>query len=201
VTILETDAMNLIAASTLFGRTDRELWLVTAQAGSRRGGLIATFVSQASIVPAFPRVMVGLAKHHHTWEIVEAGGAFALHLLGERHVEWVWRFGLSAGRDGDKFVGLEVRQGVTNSPLLEDTLGWLDCKVEATLDTGDRTVYLAEVIDAQVMGDEPPLTLKRLLQLASEDKREQLKRLMQRDAAVDAVAIRTWRQRLTRSVP
>jgi flavin reductase (DIM6/NTAB) family NADH-FMN oxidoreductase RutF len=197
----ENDAMNPSEASALFGRTDRELWLVTAQAGTRRGGLIATFVSQASIVPELPRVLVGLAKQHHTWEIVEAGGAFAMHLLGERHVEWVWRFGLSSGRDADKFLGLEVRQGVTSSPLLDVTLGWLDCKVEARLDTGDRTVYLAEVIDGQVKGDEPPLTIKRLLQLAPADKREDLKRQMQQDAAVDAAAIRAWRQRLTRSAP
>ena len=120
-----------------------------------QGGLIATFVSLASIVTDMPRVLVGLAKQHHTWEIVDAGGAFALHLLGERHVEWVWSFGLSSGRDGDKFLGLAVRQGVTNSPLLDDALGWLDCKVEATLDTGDRTVYLAEVIDGVVQQSRP----------------------------------------------
>jgi flavin reductase (DIM6/NTAB) family NADH-FMN oxidoreductase RutF len=201
VTISETEAMNPGAAATVFGRTDRELWLVTAQAGSRRSGLIATFVSQASIVPDLPRVLVGLAKQHYTWDIIEASGAFALHLLGERLVEWVWQFGLSSGRDGDKFLGLEVRQGATKSPLLDDALGWLDCKVEATLDTGDRAVCLAEVIDGQVKGDEPPLTLKQLLQLAPADKRDEMKRQMQQDAAVDAAAIRAWRQRLKRSDP
>src|SRR5262249_57546568 len=48
------------AASGLFALTDRELWLVTARAGERRGGLIATFASDASIGPEFPRVAVGL---------------------------------------------------------------------------------------------------------------------------------------------
>ncbi len=57
-------------AAALFARTDRELWLLTAAAGGRRGGLIATFVSQASIVPDLPRVVVGLAKQHHTWQLV-----------------------------------------------------------------------------------------------------------------------------------
>ena len=66
--------MDLTAASTLFAWLGRELWLVTAQAGGRRGGLIATFVNQASIVPEMPRVLVGLARQHHTWELVEASG-------------------------------------------------------------------------------------------------------------------------------
>jgi flavin reductase (DIM6/NTAB) family NADH-FMN oxidoreductase RutF len=186
-------------AATLLDRTDRELWLVTAQAGSRRGGLVATFVSQASIVPDLPRVVVGLAKQHFTWQIVQTSGAFALHLLGEGHVDWVCRFGLSTGRDSDKLAGLPLRHGTTGSPLLDHALGWLDCKVEAKLDTGDRTLYLAEVVDAQLKDEVQPLTLKRLLQLAPADKREEMKRQMQQDAAVDAAAILAWR--LTRSAP
>src|SRR5437764_167787 len=138
--------MDATAASTLIAWLDRELWLVTAQAGSRRGGLIATFVSPASIVADLPRMVVGLARTHHTWELVEASSAFALHLLGEQHLEWVWHFGLQSGRDVDKFEGLGFRTELTGSPLLDEAIGWLDCRVEARLDTGDRTVYLAEVL-------------------------------------------------------
>src|SRR5215469_11012420 len=127
--------MDETAASTLFAWVDRELWLVTAQAGGRRGGLIATFVNQASIVPELPRVVVGLAKQHQTWDLVEASGAFALHLVGEQHLDWVWRFGLESGRYADKFRGLSPRAEATGSPLLDEAVGWLDCRVEDRLDT------------------------------------------------------------------
>jgi flavin reductase (DIM6/NTAB) family NADH-FMN oxidoreductase RutF len=183
------------AVASLFARLDRELWLVTSQADGRRGGLIATFVNQVSIVPEMPRVVVGLAKQHYTWELVQASGVFALHLLGERHLEWVWRFGLSSARQGDKFAGLEARPGVTNCPLLADALSWLECQVEEALDTGDRTVYLAKVLDGRVVSDDPPLTVARLLQLAPPDNLADLKRQMKKDAAVDAAAIRAWRQK------
>ena len=186
--------MTAAAAAALFARTDREIWLVASQAGAHRGGLIATFVNAASIVPEMPRVLVGLAKHHHTHGLVEASGALVLHLLGERHVEWVYRFGLASGNALDKFAGLEVQQTAVSSPLLRDALGWLDCKVEAKLDTGDRTVYLAEVIDAATSGDEAPLTVSRMVELAPADRRAELRQLMQRDAALDAAAIRAWRQ-------
>ena len=63
--------MDKTAATALFAWLDREVWLVTSQAGEKRGGLIATFVNQASIVPDVPRVVIGLARHHHTWTIVE----------------------------------------------------------------------------------------------------------------------------------
>src|SRR5437660_1430678 len=89
--------VNSEAAAALFRKLDRELWLVTASAGGRRGGLIATFVSQASIVPELPRTILGLAKQHHTWGLIEASGVFALHLMGEEQLDWVWRFGLQSG--------------------------------------------------------------------------------------------------------
>src|SRR5437763_15073353 len=111
---------------------DREICLVTAEHEERRGGLIATFVSQASIVPEAPRMLVGIAKQHHTWGLIEASLAFTLHLLDESHLDWVWRFGLQSGHD--KFIDMPELNAVA----------WLKCRVETALDTGDRTIYLAE---------------------------------------------------------
>jgi flavin reductase (DIM6/NTAB) family NADH-FMN oxidoreductase RutF len=180
-------------AAVLFARTDRELWLLTARAGDRRGGLIATFVGQASIVPDLPRVLVGLAKQHHTWGLVETSNAFALHLLGEEHLDWVWRFGLRSGRDFDKLEGIASTPGVTGSPLLDGALGWLECRVEGRLDTGDRTAYLAEVVRASSNRPGPALTAQAMLRLAPAERLAELKAQMTRDMAIDAAAIRAWR--------
>lgn len=190
----QSRATNLSAAADLFGLIDRELWLITAQVGLRRGGLIATFVSHASLVPELPRVLTAIAKQHDTWRLVESSGAFGMHLLTERHLELVWRFGLSSGRDADKFAGLEAEQGATGSPLLKDCLGWLDCRVETSLDTGDRTAYLAEVVAARRSSNEKPLTMQRLLELAPPDKLVRLRELRERDSEIDARAILAWRK-------
>lgn len=185
--------MDSTAASTLFAWLDREIWLVTAQAGTRRGGLIATFVNPASIVQDMPRVLVGLSRQHYTWELIEQSNAFALHLLGEAHLDWVWRFGLESGRGRDKLHDLFVRQAITGSPVLEAAIGWLDCRVEDRLDAGDRTVYLAEVVQSAVTNYAPPLTFQRLLQLAPPGQLAELKRQLHRDSERDAEAIRQWR--------
>jgi flavin reductase (DIM6/NTAB) family NADH-FMN oxidoreductase RutF len=182
-----------MSAAAVFERTDRELWIVTARAGERTGGLVATFVNQASIVPELPRVLVGLARRHYTTQLVEASGAFALHLIGERQLEWVWRFGLASGRAVDKLDGLAWHAGATGSPLLDDAVAWLDCRVEAKLDTGDRIVCLAEVVSAGLQSTASPLTMKQLLQQAPRDKLVALKEQLQRDAQIDAEAIRAWR--------
>jgi flavin reductase (DIM6/NTAB) family NADH-FMN oxidoreductase RutF len=73
-------------------------------------------------------------------------------------------------------------------------LGWLDCRVEDRLDTGDRTVYLAAVVAARLENHAAPLTVRRMLELAPADKRKELKEQIARDCAVDAPAIEGWRR-------
>jgi len=188
-----TGTMDISAASQLFSRTDRELWVVTSFDGRRRGGLVATFVGNASLVDSLPRALLAVAKQHHTWRLIEASDAFGLHLISARQLDWVWNFGIGSGRDRDKLAGYAIDDGVTGSPLLSEALGWLDCRVEARLDGGDRTIYLAEVVAARNDGSEPPLTVRELLRIAPADRLAQLKQLRESDSAIDAQAILAWR--------
>jgi len=185
--------MSLSQVPRIWAELDRTVWLVTARAGGASGGLIATFVNQASIAPECPRMLLGLSRQHHTWKLIEASSAFALHPVDEDHLDWVWRFGLQSGRNADKLHGLNFNVGTTGSPLLTEARCWLDCRVEARLNTGDRTVYLAEVVDACHRMGSPILTVQRLLQLAPADKLQLLNELHERDAVVDSQAIRAWR--------
>ena len=164
---------------------DSVVWFVSAEHEGKRAGLIATFVSSASIVPELPRVVVGIAKQHHTWGLIEASRAFTLHILDESHLDWVWRFGLLTGHAVDKYAGMRTL----------DPVAWLKCRVETTFDTGDRTLYLAEVVDGKREKKTSALTMSRLLQLASPERLAQMRAGLERDAKVDAAAIRLWRNR------
>jgi flavin reductase (DIM6/NTAB) family NADH-FMN oxidoreductase RutF len=186
--------MDITAASTLLAWMDREVWLVTAQAGQQRGGLIATHVGEASLVPDQPRILVGLSHQHHTHELVEAASTFALHLLGEDNLELVWQFGLVSGREQDKFAALETTRGASGSPLLKNTVGWLDCRVEARMDIGGRTIYVAEVIEGKVTNFSPPLTSRRLMELAPNSRLTEMQRQRHHDSFREAEALRLWRE-------
>lgn len=180
-------------ASLVFKRVDRPLWLLTAAAAGRRGGLIATFVVEASLVPELPRVLVGLGKNHHTCALVEQSRAFALHLLRDDQIERVWRFALRTGRGEDKLEGLPARPGTTRAPILDDAPSWLDCRVEAVLDTGDRLVFVAEVVAAHAGPVVPLLTVERMIALASVEERAELARQRAHDIEIDRAAIEAWR--------
>ncbi len=179
----------------IFERVEREVWIVTAARAGLRSGLVATFVSPASIVPEMPRIIAGIAKTHETWKLIEASGAFAVHLVEEPQIELVWRFGLQSSRDVDKFADLQVRTAATGSPIVCDALAWLDCHVENRMDTGDRTIYLGAVSDGGTKSDARPLTLPKLLASAPPQIKQTLREQMAADAARDAEAIQHWRAR------
>jgi flavin reductase (DIM6/NTAB) family NADH-FMN oxidoreductase RutF len=208
--------VSIEAASEIFDRLDRELWVVTARDGERTSGLVATYVANVSLVPALPRVTIAVAKHHFTHELIAESGAFCIHLFGEDQIDWVWRFGIPTGRDVDKLSGLATSTGASGSPILAGALGWVDCRVESRMDTGDRTVFLGVVLDAgcgmqgagggdqrsdEVRGRETraqlgagkPLTFKRLLEISPPERLRELKQMMERDVKIDRAAILAWR--------
>ncbi|MCA9053020.1 MAG: flavin reductase [Planctomycetaceae bacterium] len=186
--------MSLSDADELFRRLNREIWLLTVCHGESRGGLIATAVMSASIVPMMPRVLVGIARQHATWDLVEAAGRFTLQLLPPSRLDLVERFGMQSGRDVDKFAVDEWIHELSGGPRLKDAIGWLDCRVEAGWDSGDRTVYLAEVLDAAAPAvGQTILTTQQMVADAPSEWLPRLREQLQADAARDAEAIASWR--------
>lgn len=184
--------MPVADAEAVFSLLDRELWLLTAAAGKRRAGLVCTLVSQASIIPDQPRVWVGLSPQHHTTGVVRDGRAFLLHLVREEHLDLVWRFGTCSGRDEDKFAGTTWEESSLGLARLPGAVAWLECKVDSYAETGDRIFFLASVCAAAKLSDGPPLTVQRFQRLLSPAQKIELRRLLLRDACIDADLVRRW---------
>src|SRR5688572_25683702 len=106
-------AANLERNDTLLRLIDREVWIVTAAAGSRRGGLTATWISPASIDRERPVLMAGIAPNHFTAELIAESGAFCAHLIAPEQFAVTFDFAAGSGRDKDKLAGLETTTGET----------------------------------------------------------------------------------------
>jgi flavin reductase (DIM6/NTAB) family NADH-FMN oxidoreductase RutF len=139
---------------------DRELWIITAADKNRRGGLLATWVSTASIDPERPILLVGIGPNHFTAELVQASRAFAAHLLCPDQIELAWNFAQGSGRDRDKLADLEVETRETDSPILANCLAWFDCRVFGEYNAGDRLFFWADIAAGTLRA--PPHSLKPL---------------------------------------
>lgn len=191
---------NIDEIERVFGCIDREVWIVTAAAASRRGGLVATWVSQASIDRERPIVLVGIAPNHFTAELINASGGFGLHLITADQVSHAWNFGIGSGRDRDKLEGVELTQNETESPILLHCLAWLDCRVFAVERTGDRTFYWADVVAGTTVAEGSPLTESQLIQLATDEQKTMLRAGRDADIATQRPLQAAWRADLPRSL-
>ncbi len=181
-------------AERILSHVQREIWVLTAACGGQRGGLVATFVNPVSIVREMPRLLVNLSVRHNTTDLARRSSAFALHLITERELDWIWHFGLSSGRNRDKLRGFAIRVGSTGSPILTAAAASLECRIETSMETGDRTAFLAAVVGATTSHSLEPLTMARLRELAPAEKLARLDELYTRDAAIDARLIEEFRR-------
>ena len=73
---------------------------------------------------------------------------------------WLYEL-MVATRELDKFVGVAFRTGQLGLPLLEGTLASIECRVREQYPGGDHTIFVGEVIDADVGEGSPLLYYRR----------------------------------------
>ncbi len=181
---------------SVFRLVNREVWIVTAADGERRGGLVATWVSQASIDREAPTSAIALATNHFTRELVDGSGAFALHLISSEQIDLVWRFALGSGQDRDKLSGVDSTVGDTGSPILQNVLASLECRVIDRHDGGDRIYYWADVVGSSPPRSGSPLCEQELFEKASDEQTGALREAMLADVEIQRPLLASWRVRL-----
>jgi flavin reductase (DIM6/NTAB) family NADH-FMN oxidoreductase RutF len=145
------------------------LLAITTHHQGRSNGLVAATGVFASLVPEAPRVLVELAKASLTHDLVLASRVFALHTLPATpsdalaaSLSLVHTLGMRSGHEGDKMAGIAARPGMTGTPILEEALTYVEARVVATLDAGELTVVLADVVGGGRHRGGEPLTLSVL---------------------------------------
>lgn len=140
------------------------LLAITTVHEGRANGQIAVAGVTASILPEAPRAVVELWKANYTHDLVLASRVFALHLLPAapddalaRSLALIRALGFRSGRDADKMAGVSWRPGETGSPILADALSYIEARVVGTLDAGDMTVFLADVVAGERLREGEPL--------------------------------------------
>lgn len=128
------------------GKPERVCWAV-AQDGERRSICPVGWKMQTSGNP--PMIAVSIAPPRYTHELISASGGFVLAWPGEALAEATIICGSKSGRDTDKFAecGLTALPAKeVSAPLIGECIANLECRVTGTLETGDHTIFAAEVV-------------------------------------------------------
>lgn len=114
--------------------------VTTADREGRAHGFTANSFSSVSLRP--PLILVCLDARARCARAFGVVGWIAVHVLGREQEHLARRF---AGKDDDKFAGLELLEGAHGLPLLPGPVARLECRVTRRLPAGDHTVLIAQV--------------------------------------------------------
>ena len=100
--------------------------------------------------------------------IIKKSGVFALNVLGKGQLDIAFTFFKPAEREGQTIAGQPFRSGSTGAPVLENTPAFVECRMVDSIEAGDHSLFVAEVVDAGVSqepegrADDATLWLKEL---------------------------------------
>src|SRR5216117_2955080 len=125
------------------------LFAVTVKHGGDEHGMTANWVTQASFEP--PMVAVAVENSSKTIGMIRDAHHFAVNVFQQSQRDLAGKLGRTSEQAPNKLKGIKTKPApVSAAPVLADALGWVECRVVATLPSGDHTLVLGEVLAAGV---------------------------------------------------
>jgi flavin reductase (DIM6/NTAB) family NADH-FMN oxidoreductase RutF len=144
---------------SIVGHFTTGVTIITSAAGDLLQGMTANAISSLSLDPTL--VLICVDKTTHTHGVIERGGVFTVNILGE-HQEDVSRIFAKRGEpETGTLRGVPFRLGETGSPILDDCLAFIECRVVEMLGGGDHSIFLGEVVAEGVVEEMRPLVFFR----------------------------------------
>lgn len=146
------------AKKTMLRKIPHGLYICGVKDGEEVNGFTASWVMQASFQPP---LVVNCVKHDSgSNAMIKASQVFALSILEAGQKDLAQKFFKPQRRVGNKFEDTEFYLGETGCPIISSTLGYVECQVVGSVEQGDHTVFVGEVIAAGIHRDGDPLLLE-----------------------------------------
>jgi flavin reductase (DIM6/NTAB) family NADH-FMN oxidoreductase RutF len=130
--------------------------IITANHEGRQYGMTVNSFTSISLEP--PLISVALRQLTHTHDLVVKSGRFAVTILAADQKELSDRFAGKLANIMDRFEGVqtEILPGL-DAPVFKNGLAYFHCRVVNSMQVGENTLFVAEVVAAQGEGQGDPL--------------------------------------------
>jgi flavin reductase (DIM6/NTAB) family NADH-FMN oxidoreductase RutF/rubredoxin len=134
------------------------MYVIGSQKGDRLNAQTANTVIQVCSEP--PVISVCINKGNFTHEFIRNSKIFTVSILSQdTPLSFIGNFGFKSGRDVDKFKGVNYKIGETKAPIvLDNTLAYLEAKVINEVDVVTHTIFIGELVAAEVIREGEPMT-------------------------------------------
>jgi flavin reductase (DIM6/NTAB) family NADH-FMN oxidoreductase RutF len=122
--------------------------VLTASDGQEMHAMTVNAVTSLSLKPLL--MLVCIEKGARSHGLVRKAGAFALNILSDRQRELGERFAYDREARSHPENLVEGYAGVTGAFLFRESVGFLECRVTAEYPGGDHTIFIGEVVNADL---------------------------------------------------
>ena len=150
------------------------LYIIGSHGSDNINGMMADWVMQVSFKPRL--VTVSLERNSTTLRNLRESGFFTVNMLfAEQRAlavkfcqprqasKIVGRSEVASAVIYDKMAGVPYQMGaLTDCPILDEGLAYLECAVDQLVDAGDHTLAVGRVLDGGVLREGEPLTQRIL---------------------------------------
>lgn len=130
--------------------------VVTTEYEGKLYGMTVSSFASLSLRP--PLILICVDNTLTTHAAIAGAQRFAINVLEQGQEHLSRRF---ATHEDNKFVGVAWRTGQFGLPVLDGVLTVLECQLYATFPGGDHTIFVGEVMDAEINQGSPLLYYRR----------------------------------------
>jgi flavin reductase (DIM6/NTAB) family NADH-FMN oxidoreductase RutF len=132
--------------------------IVTTKNNGTYHGLTVNSFTSVSLDPLL--VQVNISKHAESHDLIKESGLFAVNLLTSGQEQLSRNF--ATHKIKDRFAGLTTSEAETGAPIIDGSMAYLDTFVKESIDAGDHTIFIGQVVDQRLfLPDAPPLLYYR----------------------------------------
>ena len=126
------------------GRISNGLYIITATKGEIQSAMVASWVTQASLTPL--GIAIAVAKDRAIESFMQIGDRFVLNVLAEGNYQHLIRHFLKRFPPGaDRFEDIPTVPANNGSPILAESLAYIECEVSKRLECSDHWIIYSTV--------------------------------------------------------
>lgn len=147
--------MDTLELRKVMGQFATGVTVITTQSGGQFFGFTANSYTSVSLEP--PLILFCLHKDSQGCSIFLENQVFAVNILAHDQMLVSNGFATRELSIEDRFQLVAHQPGKTGSPILEGAMGYLDCRLSSSLESGDHIIFIGEVLDMGLDPNKRPL--------------------------------------------
>ncbi len=142
--------------NNVFKNLSYGVYAIGCKTGGKYTGCIVNSIMQIASSPAI--IALSVNHNNYTHQCIEESKKFSVSILSEESNPLsIGTFGFRSGRDCNKFdiIPYELHDEL---PVIKDACAYLICQILNKTETPTHTVFLAEVLNGDIINDKTPMT-------------------------------------------